>query len=311
MFKNNTQYTTGSPTGYSISSSNFDKIGQASGLASNGYGTEIIVYTNSQAANNTGINTNINTFYSIYPVPPVVSDPDAQAFVDRVFAAGGSVTSTEANAVNTLTIGLKSNGLWTLMKAIYPMVGGSAAACAQNLKSSSFTATFSGAWTYSANGITGNGSNTYMSTNLTPLTNLSLNSTHISGYLRTTNSSNHMLIGVKDLYIANYGFATVNNTDQSATNTAGQVGFFINSRIISNQYKQYKNNTILSTIISPTFILYSAPIFVGAWNDNGTTKNYVNGQIAFASIGDGLNDTQESNFYTAIQAFQTSLSRNV
>jgi len=31
----------------------------------------------------------------------------------------------------------------------------------------------------------------------------------------------------------------------------------------------------------------------------------------FASIGDGLTDTEASDFYDAVQAFQTTLSRNV
>jgi hypothetical protein len=39
-------------------------------------------------------------------------DVDAQAFFDRVTAAGGSLSQTEKNAVNTLTISLKSNGVW-------------------------------------------------------------------------------------------------------------------------------------------------------------------------------------------------------
>ena len=60
------------------------------------------------------------------------NDADAQAYFDRVTAAGGTLSATEQNAVNTLTVNLKSNGLWTLLKAIYPMVGASAAACAQN-----------------------------------------------------------------------------------------------------------------------------------------------------------------------------------
>jgi len=66
IYKNNTQYTTGSPTPYAISTSNFNNIGNASGSASNGYGAEVIIYTNSQAANRVGINTNINSFYSIF-----------------------------------------------------------------------------------------------------------------------------------------------------------------------------------------------------------------------------------------------------
>ena len=75
-------------------------------------------------------------------------DSDAQAYFDRVSTAGGTLSTTEKNAVNQLVIDLKANSLWTPMKAIYPMVGASAAACAQNLKSSSFTGAFSSGWTF-------------------------------------------------------------------------------------------------------------------------------------------------------------------
>ena len=70
-------------------------------------------------------------------------DADAQAFFDRVTTAGGTLTTTEKNATNQLVLDMKSYGIWTAMRAVYPMVGASAAACAQNLKSSSFTGTFS------------------------------------------------------------------------------------------------------------------------------------------------------------------------
>jgi FMN-dependent NADH-azoreductase len=69
-------------------------------------------------------------------------DADAQAFFDRVTTAGGTLSTTEKNATNQLVLDMKSAGIWSSMKAIYPMVGASAAACAQNLKSSSFTGTF-------------------------------------------------------------------------------------------------------------------------------------------------------------------------
>jgi hypothetical protein len=38
---------------------------------------------------------------------------------------------------------------------------------------------------------------------------------------------------------------------------------------------------------------------------------YDNREQAFASIGDGLTDNEASNLYTAVQAYQTTLSRNV
>ena len=83
-------------------------------------------------------------------------DADAGAFFGRVTTAGGSLSLTEKQAVNQLVLDLKANSLWTPMKAIYPMVGASAAACAQNLKSSCFTGTFSSGWTFASGGITGN-----------------------------------------------------------------------------------------------------------------------------------------------------------
>jgi hypothetical protein len=54
-------------------------------------------------------------------------DVDAAAFFARVTAAGGTLTLTEKTAVNTLVVQMKADGTWTSMKAIYPMVGASAA----------------------------------------------------------------------------------------------------------------------------------------------------------------------------------------
>ncbi len=112
-------------------------------------------------------------------------DPDAAAFFTRVTTAGGTLASTERTAVNQLVLDMKSSGIWNLMKAIYPMVGASAAACAQNLKSSSFTGTFTSGWTYTSNGITGNGATScFMNTNFTP-NNLLQNNNAIGFYSRT------------------------------------------------------------------------------------------------------------------------------
>jgi len=77
-------------------------------------------------------------------------DADWLAYYNRVIAAGGSLSTTEQNATKTLVADLKTAGIWSSMKAIYPMVGASAAACAQNLKSSSFTGTFTSGWTFSS-----------------------------------------------------------------------------------------------------------------------------------------------------------------
>jgi hypothetical protein len=53
------------------------------------------------------------------------------------------------------------------------------------------------------------------------------------------------------------------------------------------------------------------PFYLASENLNGSANGYDNKELAFASIGDGLTDTEASNFYTAVQTFQTTLSRNV
>jgi len=112
-------------------------------------------------------------------------DSDAQAFFDRVDTAGGTLSDTEKAAVNQLVLDMKADGIWSYMKAIYPMVGASAAACAQNLRSSSFTGSFSSGWTFASTGVKGNGTSTFMDTNLSSNTSLSLNDLSLSIYSRT------------------------------------------------------------------------------------------------------------------------------
>lgn len=242
-------------------------------------------------------------------------DPDAQAFFDRVTTAGGTLTTTEKNATNQLVLDMKSAGIWSAMKAVYPMVGASAAACAQNLKSSSFTGSFTSGWTFASTGVTPNGAS-YMETNLSPSANLALDSVHMSYYSRTNIIDTQMEMGVYRsvaslcYLIFNYsgtGYSAINCADGPRTSPANPTtGFLIGSRITSTEEKYYTNN-VSQTRIANSNSLDSNQIYVGA----GNSGLYSTKQCAFASIGDGLTDTQASNFYTAVQAFQTTLSRQV
>jgi hypothetical protein len=251
-------------------------------------------------------------------------DADAQAFFNRVTTAGGTLSATERNAVNTLVIQMKTDGIWTKMKAIYPMVGASAAACAQNLKSSSFTGTFTSGWTFASTGVTPNGTSAYMNTNFVPNSNLTLNSGHLSFYSRTNNNTGVDDIGAAittdlqnmRLIIRNGGslFCDLNSgtTARISGSNANSLGFYIGSRTTSTTFKVFKNNTTFGTNTNtnngtqPIINLY-----IGCLNGNGIPQNYSNRECAFASLGDGLTDTEASNFYTAVQAFQTTLSRQV
>jgi hypothetical protein len=262
-------------------------------------------------------------------------DADAVAFFTRVTTAGGTLSTTEKQAVNQLVLDLKANSLWTPMKAIYPMVGASAAACAQNLKSSSFTGSFTSGWTFASTGVTPNGTSAYMDTGLVPNTNLGVNNSHLSYYSRTNNAGttvraemgcvNNIATFLPLLQFIVYGKEGITNDQFLAqaydytTGTQIQVlgtnslGFFAMSRTAINLLRAYKNNSTISsaTTNQTQTTMPTNNIYLGAWNQNGTAAKFSDRQCAFASIGDGLTDTNASNLYTAVQAFQTTLSRQV
>jgi hypothetical protein len=248
-------------------------------------------------------------------------DADAQAFFDRVTTAGGSLSATEQTAVNTLVIDLKGYSIWTKMKAIYPMVGASAAACAQNLKSSSFTGTFTSGWTFASTGVTPNGTSAYFDSNLQVSTNLSETSTTISIYSRTNNTKTTHDIGSRNFgytnplgILANFNSTTYNAWADFLSSTTGvnTAAYFIQTKN-STTAKLFRNTTNILTATRTLSALPTTNIIVGAAQDAtpGTYNAFSDRQYAFASIGDGLTDTEASNFYTAVQTFNTTLSRQV
>ena len=251
-------------------------------------------------------------------------DADAQAFFDRVTTAGGTLSATEQTAINKLVQDLKSYSIWSKMKAIYPMVGGGTgttaarqAACSQNLKSSSFTGSFTSGWTYASTGVSGNGTSAYMDTNLNDNTELSLNSAHISIYSRTNSdglicdmgiSGSGTGVNIFAKYL-NIFYPRIHDDNSGIANSTSSLGLFLSNRTTSTEIRAFQNNS-LKLITSNSVSKVSNIITLAVLN--GATKFfYSNRQYAFASIGDGLSDTEAGNFYTAVQAFQTTLSRQV
>ena len=240
-------------------------------------------------------------------------DPDAQAFFDRVTTAGGTLSTTEKNATNQLVLDMKSAGIWTSMKAVYPMVGASAAACAQNLKSSSFTGTFTSGWTFASTGVTPNGVSAYCNTNCAP-NNMAQNS--LSGFIyNRTDNIQITLNGCTQFEINDFDpnrslYGAVNNSELPIGTQTTTAGFWGVSRISSAGWATYKNGTNIVNKTQGSVAPSTNAVFIASRN-TGTPTTFGNKEVAFFSIGDGLTDTQASNLYTAVQAFQTTLSRQV
>jgi hypothetical protein len=98
--------------------------------------------------------------------------------------------------------------------------------------------------------------------------------------------------------------SSANSVSKSTT-----IAFYIGTRNGSS-VKLFKNNSNIITV-SNSGTLPNLNVYLNT-NNQGIGQNNFNGsRSAFASIGDGLTDTQASDFYTAVQAFQTTLSRQV
>ena len=252
------------------------------------------------------------------------NDPDAEAFFARVTAAGGTLSATEMTAVNKLVLDMKSANVWTAMKAVYPMVGASAAACAQNLISASFTGTFNGGWTYANTGVTGNGINAFMDTGLNTFVSLSLTDTNLSIYVRNnTSGASYDLANANNVgmtnnptylisrYTSNLVYLGIgDNTYGTNLANLDSKGFWSGGTNGSRTQNLYKNGSLIKTAIG-TAIFSNNNLYLGAANGAGTAVFFSDKQYALCSIGNGLNPTNELNFYTAVQAFQTTLSRQV
>lgn len=266
----------------------------------------------------TNIAGSVITQMSISAASGGASDADAQAFI----TAASITDPTQISAIDQLVLDLKSYNIWTKMSAIYPICGGSASSHAVNLKTpGTYNLTFSTGWTHASTGMTP--SSAYADTALTTSV-IGLNSGHLSYYSRTNSTIAAEEMGAlqnspnsyTDLLINYSGFgATFRYNDNGAgtgTANANSQGFYIGSRTASNVIKLFKNGSTLQSLTSASGSTSSTRnIYIGAINNAGTPFFYSNRQCAFASIGDGLTDTEASNFYTAVQAYQTTLSRNV
>jgi hypothetical protein len=201
------------------------------------------------------------------------------------------------------------------MKAIYPMVGASAAACAQNLKSSSFTGTFTSGWTFASTGVTPNGTSAYFDSNLSLSTMNSINDISMGMYSRTNAQDSGAFgcaypVAVSLQYFPKYingqSYVYLMDTNNDAQTYADSLGFFGMSRISSTLKYQQNNSAIVTWTGTSSGSLISQN-FLFARGSLGFDSR----QTAFGFIGNGISSTNLSDFYTAVQAFQTTLSRQV
>lgn len=253
----------------------------------------------------------------------VREDSDATAFLNVT----GITDTTITSALNSLVIDLKSYGLWSKMKAIYPFVGGTATTHKFNLVNpldtdGAYRLSFLGGWTHSANGALPNGTNGYADTFLT--SNLmAQNSAHLSIYNRTNSVGNYVDMGCTTAsssgndnqlitrFTGNINYSAINATSIAGFSNSSSDGFNIITRTTSTIMNFFRNN-IKTAITKASIAPNNVKITIGARNINNTSRElYSNRQIAFATIGDGLTDIEAGNLYVTVLKFQSTLGRQV
>jgi hypothetical protein len=261
-----------------------------------------------------------NTGIYLASLAPAV-DPDAQAFI----TAAAITNPTQQAAINTLVVDLKGYNIWSKMKALYPFVGGTASQHKFNLKDprdldAAFRLVFSGGWTHSSTGATP-GVNGYANSFCKTVTNISVNSHSFGIYSRTNDTTGTQAYGVYSgagfntfilHQISTGNFYSGANTNTIAYTANPTTSFLMLTRRSSSDWQAYRAGVSLGTQTTAGGIESGKNFYFAARNQgDGTAGTYCKQQLAFGFIGDGLTNTESGNFYTAVQAFQVALSRNI
>jgi hypothetical protein len=258
-------------------------------------------------------------------------DSDATAFL----TAAGITDATQSSAIGTLVGSLKSAGVWSKMRAIYPFIGGTASTHKWNLKDprdldAAYRLAFSGNWTHSATGVTPDGSTAYANTFAVPSTFFSDYTGAYGLYLRTNPASStgyRVDMGAQffsdptsNRFLQHIGSTDGNsyydwrNRVTVATSTVGSViGFHVVSRTSTSLMTVYRNgNSVASGTSSDiTTDLPNRALYIGAQNHSDGPSLHSNREQSFVFLSESLSGSEVTAVNAAVQAFQTALGRNV
>ena len=269
--------------------------------------------------------TNIAGSASVSSNTLTILDADVDAFL----TASAITNPTIVNATNQLVVSLKGYSIYTKFYALHLYVGGTSSTHKWNLinpldTNAAYRIEWIGGVTHDSDGIKGNGTNGYGETYLKPSTNLIQNNTHIAFYNRTNLQNANAPMGIQDgalnaslrivpRNVSNQSIYSVNdNTGSVVSSVTDSRGFYVASRTASNARKLYKNGAVIQTATTVSVARSTATIPVlGQKGATNTMGAYLAVNFALSSTGEAFNDTEAANYYTAVQAFQTALGRQV
>jgi len=257
-------------------------------------------------------------------IRPIIESSDYDIDARAYFAVNTAITSPlDKRAISDFYGGLKSDGIYTKIRAMYLPLWSSASANKWNLvnpldTNAAFRLTFHGtSWAYSSGGMTP--TNAYANTYITSLTT---NSNSLGSYVRTNQTSNAVICGSYisglQMYQMNistgtgyYYYSTTTNVE-TASAIADSKGFFIATTRSSNDREIYRNGTSLTTkTTNETTGNTNIANYLGSRNANGVADTFSSQQISFHFQGLGLTDAEVTNFNTRVNTLMTHFGINV
>ena len=209
--------------------------------------------------------------------------------------------------------------LGSTLTTYQPQLGSAQSAIASQFKynlvnpvdsDAAFRLVFNGGWTHSSNGATPNGTNGYADTKLVPSSVLSTSNYSLGFYSRTDVNGSYTQMGSNSLFqiyarLGNAIYYDVMYPSRITVTNASSLGLFNFSRTTLNRVDGYKNGVNIGNNTTTVSSLPNDVLRVGAG------YIYSPNELAYAYVSNGLTDTEAANLYTRVQAFQTSLNRQV
>lgn len=271
-----------------------------------------------------GAATSLITLASTPSIPITPVD-----YAGNFITAAGITNATQIAAIRTYVTAMVSSQLWSMFRAIYLFVGGTATAHKFNLKDprdldAAFRLTFNGTPTHDANGVTWNAT-AWGDTHILPigsaiiraqqqtLTYYSRNTPTISGGDMGMRSGNPLNLFIN--FVPNGRFDEVSEAGGSAHTPIAYpgTGMFTISRVNNFSQKIFCINGAVNatetTSVNPGNTFFN--MWIGGVNNNGVNTWGNNRNCAFGAFGYGLSPTQEAAHYALVQAFETALGRQV
>jgi hypothetical protein len=251
-------------------------------------------------------------------------DSDALAFL----TAAGITDATQISAIDYLVKELKSKNLWAKMRAIYPLIGGTAFTHKWNLRDPRdlayvFNLQFLGGITHDAGGIVSDGTTGYARTGFIDAAALQSYEFHMSYYSTTNVNLTQVEMGgrwfnglsTRDTFLeirtSGTTYLRLFSENGIIYADANSLGHYVVSRIPEASVAGYKNGISIGTNNTGVEGYANREMYLLALNNAGTPGFYSTKKCAFASIGGGLTDTDALNFYNIVQQYQTILNRQV